>query len=76
MATVTIPDEVYRRASIRAAEQGRSVSSLVAELLTRLEDEEDRFERLAAQQDEVLAEVGEFRAADRLERIALYALRP
>jgi hypothetical protein len=29
--TVTAPDDVYRRARIRAAEQGRSVSALVAE---------------------------------------------
>ena len=31
--TVSVPDEVYRRAKVRAAEQGRSLSALVAEFL-------------------------------------------
>ena len=31
--TVAVPDEIYRRARVRAAEQGRSVSALVADYL-------------------------------------------
>jgi hypothetical protein len=34
--TVTVPDDVYRNARIRAAERGTSVSSLVAEYLRSL----------------------------------------
>lgn len=67
--TVSVPDEVYRQARIKAAEQERSVSSLVAEFLSGLTgDAEAEFDRLLTQQDDVLAEIDVFRAADRLER--------
>lgn len=70
--TVSVPDEVYRRARVRAAEQGRSVSALVAEFLATLNDTDEEFERLLSQQEEVLAEIGTFRAGDRLDRDALH----
>ncbi len=66
--TVTVPDDVYRTARIRAAEQGRSVSGLVAEFLTALSDGGAEFARLEALQRSVQAEIVEFSAADRLER--------
>lgn len=66
--TVAVPDEVYRQARIKAAERGRSVSSLVAEFLASLDDSGDEFDRLLAQQEEVLAEIGDFRGGDRLSR--------
>lgn len=70
--TVTVPDEVYRQARIRAAEQGRSVSALVSEYLASLSDRKDEFDRLVAQQEEVLAEIDSFRACDRLDRDQLH----
>lgn len=70
--TVTVPDEVYRQARIRAAEQGRSVSALVAEYLATLGDRDGEFERLAAQQEAVFAEIDGFRASDRLDRDHLH----
>lgn len=70
--TVSVPDEVYRRARIRAAEQGRSVSALVAEFLAALDGADDEFERLLSQQAEVLAEIDAFQAADRLGRDELH----
>lgn len=66
--TVAVPDEVYRQARIKAAERGRSVSSLVAEFLASLDDSGDEFDRLLAQQEQVLAEIDEFRGGDRLGR--------
>lgn len=66
--TVSVPDEVYREARIEAARRGRSVSALVAEYLSTLGDAGDEFERLLAQQEEVLAEIESFRAGDRLGR--------
>jgi len=66
--TVSVPEDVYRQARIKAAEQGESVSALVAQFLSRLSDTDDRFERLQAQQEEVLAEIESFRAGDRLGR--------
>jgi len=70
--TVTVPDEVYRQDRVRAAEQGRSVSALVSEYLATLGDAEGEFERLVAQQEEVLTEVDSFRASDRLDRDQLH----
>lgn len=66
--TVSVPDDVYRQARIRAAEQGRSVSALVAEYLASLSEAEDAFDRLLAQQEEVFQEIESFRAGDRLGR--------
>jgi plasmid stability protein len=66
--TVSVPEDVYRQARIKAAEQGESVSALVAQFLTTLSDTDDRFDRLLAQQEEVLAEIESFRAGDRLGR--------
>ncbi len=70
--TVTVEDEVYRQARIRAAEQGSSVSALVAEFLRRLGNQESEFSRLEAQQREIHAEITAFRAGDRLTREQLH----
>lgn len=66
--TVTVPDEVYRDARIRAAERGSSVSALVAEYLRSLSERETAFSQLEAQQRRVQNEIGRFRAGDRLGR--------
>ncbi|HET7173592.1 MAG TPA: DUF6364 family protein [Nocardioidaceae bacterium] len=66
--TITVPDEVYRQARIRAAERGTSVSALVADYLTSLSGSDAEFARLAARQRQVVARVRRFRAADRLGR--------
>jgi hypothetical protein len=44
--TVAVPDEVYRQARVRAAEQGTSVSALVAQYLRGLAETDDREARL------------------------------
>lgn len=66
--TVSVPDDVYRAARIRAAERGSSVSGLVAEYLRSLSDRELEFSRLEAQQRRVQRQVRRFRAGDRLGR--------
>lgn len=66
--TVSLPDEVYRRARIRAAERDTSVSALVREFLSGLGTEETDFERRKRLQKEVLATIRSFRAGDRLTR--------
>ena len=68
--TVAIPDDTYRRARIRAAEQGTSVSALVAEYLQSLSDrdEESRFTTLRALQRRTSTEVQRFSAGHRLSR--------
>lgn len=66
--TISLPDDVYRRARIRAAERDMSVSALVRELLTQLSEEEPEFERRKRLQAEVLASIKQFRANDRMSR--------
>jgi plasmid stability protein len=66
--TVSIPDDVYRQARIRAAERGSSVSALVAEYLGSLSEREAEFARLLAQQKRITEEIEGFRAGDRLDR--------
>lgn len=66
--TVAIPDAVYRAARIRAAEQGRSISSLVADFLRGVAENDAEFSRLEALQERVKDEIKAFRASDRLDR--------
>lgn len=66
--TVSVSDDVYRRARIRAAELGKSVSALVAEFLTSFSEREAEFSRLEAKQRQVQDEIRRFRARDRLSR--------
>lgn len=66
--TVSVPDDVYRQARIRAAERGSSVSALVGEYLRSLSERETEFSRLEAQQAMVQEEIRAFRGSDRLER--------
>lgn len=77
--TVSVDEETYRLARVRAAESDTSVSALVREFLEELvhgETRKERFERLRRKQDEVLAEIrsrgGGLRAADNLTRDELY----
>ncbi|MFQ5740850.1 MAG: hypothetical protein ACE5JX_17745 [Acidobacteriota bacterium] len=70
--TVSLPDEVYRQARVKAAEEDTSVSALVRDFLVRLCQEESDFERRRRLQDEVLAGISHFRAADRLPRDELH----
>lgn len=66
--TVSLPDEVYRKARLKAAERETSVSGLVRDLLTEIAAEESDFERRKRLQDEIIASIREFRAGDRLTR--------
>ncbi len=66
--TVAIPDDVYRAARIRAAEEGRSVSSMVAAYLRFLSGADAEHARLEAQQRRIQAQIERFRATDRLTR--------
>jgi plasmid stability protein len=70
--TVTVPDDVYRQARVRAAERGSSVSALVGDFLRSLSDRDREFARLEAQQRAVQQRIGRFRAADRLSRDELH----
>lgn len=70
--TVSVEDDVYRAARIRAAEQGTSLSALVATYLRSLAADEAEFARLEAQQHEVAGQLTRFRAVDRVSRAELH----
>ena len=70
--TVSVPDEVYRAARMKAAERGDSVSALVAEYLRSLSDRDTEFARLEAQQRSVQETIDCFSAGDRLTRDELH----
>ena len=66
--TVSVPDDVYRAARVRAAERGSSVSALVAGYLGSLSGGETEFSRLEAQQRRVQGGIERFAAGNRLGR--------
>jgi plasmid stability protein len=66
--TVSVPDDVYRAARVRAAEEGRSVSGMVATYLRSLADDDAEFSRLETQQRRIQAQIKRFRATERLTR--------
>jgi plasmid stability protein len=70
--TVSVPDDVYRAARIRAAERGSSVSGLVAEYLRSLSEREAEFARLEAQQRHIQTQIPRFSARERLDREELH----
>jgi hypothetical protein len=63
-----VPEDVYRRARIKAAERDTSVSALVRQFLMSLGEQETDYERRKRLQAEVLASIRRFRAGDRLGR--------
>lgn len=70
--TVSVPDDVYRSARIRAAERGSSVSALVAEYLRSLSEREAEFAKLEAQQRRIQDQIDRFSARERLDREELH----
>lgn len=70
--TVSVPDEVYRAARVRAAERGRSVSALVADFLRTLSDRDDELTRLEVERRRIIAGIEHFSGSDRLDRDAVH----
>lgn len=67
--TVSVPDDVYRQAKIKAAQQGWSVNALVAQFLTSLGGADGQFR---ASPRPAGGGPGEDRARDRLGREELH----
>jgi plasmid stability protein len=70
--TVSVDDETYRRARMKAAEKDTSVSAMVREFLNEVAGEESRFERLKRQEERIRDSIKDFSASDRLGRDELY----
>ena len=73
--TVTVDDETHRRARIRAAEMGTSLSAAVRDFLRSFAGEESDFDRRKRLQQQTLDTITTFRAGDRLERDEVYERR-
>lgn len=73
--TVTVDDETYRRARIKAAEQDTSISALVKRFLTELAVGESDTERLKREERALRDRIATFRAADRMPREDLHKRR-
>jgi len=66
--TVSVDNEIYRRARIKAAEQDTSVSALVRRFLIELAGGESDSERLKREERNIREQIGAFRASERLPR--------
>lgn len=73
--TVTVDDETYRRARIKAAERDTSVSALVKHFLAELAVGESDNERLKREERALRERIATFRAADRIPREDLHRRR-
>lgn len=70
--TVSVDDETYRKARMRAAELDTSVSAVVRNFLSEFAEGQTRFERLQKQEEDLLAQIEKFTAEDLLPREALH----
>jgi len=71
--TVSVPDDVYRAARVRAAERGTSVSAMVADYLRSLSDREAELARLAARRRKLIEQAPPgFSASDNISRDELH----
>jgi plasmid stability protein len=74
--TVTVCDEIYHKARVRAAERKSTVSALVKEFLTKIVEEESSFERMKREEDELRQNLRQngvvFSADDRCSREDLH----
>ena len=66
--TVTVDDETYRKARVKAAERDTSVSALVKQFLTELAAGESDAERLRREERALRERIRSFRATDRVSR--------
>ncbi len=73
--TVSVDDETYRKARIRAAELDTSVSAMVREYLASVTRREDEFTRLERMEQSVRERIKAFDGGDRLSRDELYEKR-
>ena len=76
--TVSLDEATYRRARMKAAEAGRSLSALVREALDAIGSGETEFERLHREELELrkkLMELPPLPAGDRLTREEIYERR-
>ena len=72
--TVSVGENIYHRARIRAAEQKTSVSAIVRQLLEEVAQEKTKFERLQELEETTVQNLRgkRFSASNRLDRESLH----
>jgi len=70
--TVSLDDETYRRARVRAAELDTSVSAVVRDYLVEFAGGQTDFERRKTLQQRALSSIKAFRAGSRLTRAGVH----
>ena len=73
--TVSLDDETYRRAKLRAREKATSLSALVRGFLHGLGSAETEAEALAGKERVLREAVDSFKGGDRIERDAVHERR-
>jgi hypothetical protein len=77
--TVSVDDDLYHRARVRAAEQRTSLTALVRAYLERLTEGEPAFDRLEREQNALIARIHAehpgFSASERLPRAEVHERR-
>ena len=71
--TVTVDDETYRRARIKAAEKDTSVSALVKQFLTAYASAVTQNEALKLEEKALRAAIRNFRASGNISRDELHS---
>ena len=70
--TVSLDEETWRNARVKAAEQGRSLSALVRDFLRDLGSTQSEFDRLHAQEIELRKKIKGFSGRNLLSRDELH----
>jgi plasmid stability protein len=70
--TVTIDEDTYRRARVKAAELDTSVTAMVRQFLTEVVAGESDAEKLKREEARIRESIVSFRAGDRLHRDAVH----
>ncbi len=73
--TVSVDDETYRRARIKAAQRDTSLSALVRRFLVQLASEESAERSLERRERDLRAQIRNFSAGDRLSREDVHVRR-
>ena len=73
--TVSLDDDIYRRARMVAAERDTSISALVKQFLMALGSGESEVERLKRQERALRERITSFRASERVSRDELHDRR-
>ncbi len=73
--TVSIPEEIYRRARVKAAADNTSVSKVVSQFLENYGAEEERIAAARAQMETLFRKVKRFGVGKKIPRDEIHARR-